>query len=88
MFPNPTPGPTTIDFTLPTSGVVSAQILDVSGRVVRELFNGTRSSAHAGPFSLTWDGRDDAGRRVASGVYVARVDGPLGMSTSRVVVAR
>jgi hypothetical protein len=88
IFPNPTPGPITIDFTLPTSGWISAEILDVSGRVVRELFSGTEPNGHAGELSLMWDGRDDAGKRVAAGVYVARVQGPGCMRANRVVVAR
>ena len=88
VFPNPSAGPITIDFTLPTSGWISAQILDVSGRVVRDLFNGTYPHVYAGEFSLTWDGRDAAGRRVAAGVYAARVETEEGISSGRVVVAK
>ena len=88
VLPNPTTGPITLDFTLPASGWVSAQILDVSGRVIRDLFNGTYPHVYAGEFQLTWDGFDNTGQRVSSGVYIARVDGPGGRRTSRVVVAR
>jgi parallel beta-helix repeat protein len=70
VFPNPTAGPITIDFALPAAGWISAQILDASGRVVRDLFCGTYTHVYAGDLSLTWDGRDDAGRLVASGVYL------------------
>jgi hypothetical protein len=88
IFPNPTAGPVTIDFTLPGSDLISVKILDVSGRVVRDLFNGRYPYVDPGEFSLTWDGRDDAGTRVAAGVYLARVEGQGGRRTTRVVVTR
>jgi hypothetical protein len=69
IFPNPTTGHITIDFDLPTTGQVSTRILDVSGRVVRHLFDGTYPQIYAGEFSLAWDGLDDAGRMAAPGVY-------------------
>jgi hypothetical protein len=68
--PNPFPERTTIPFYLPRSGEVSIGIYDVMGRRVRALEAGWRM---AGDHALEWDGRDDAGRRVASGAYVARI---------------
>ena len=48
-------------------------IYDVTGRRVRIL---TRGSRKAGNYALRWDGLDDEGRRVASGVYLAQLVTP------------
>jgi hypothetical protein len=49
-------------------------VLDESGRTVKLL----RAVPAAGPDSLAWDGRDDAGRRVAAGEYRVRFTGAFG----------
>jgi hypothetical protein len=69
-YPNPFNPTTTISFTLEQSSRVSLQVFDVSGRVVRDL-----ASEALGPgyHHRHWDGRDNAGRRVASGVYFYRL---------------
>jgi flagellar hook assembly protein FlgD len=58
---------------------------DVSGRLVRTLVEGTRS---AGVHRVEWDGRDDGGRRLAAGVYLARLEGAGEVRTRKVVLAR
>jgi hypothetical protein len=68
--PNPFLERTTIPFYLPRGGEVSVGIYDVMGRRVRVLEPGWHT---AGDHALEWDGRDDAGRRVPSGAYVARI---------------
>jgi flagellar hook assembly protein FlgD len=45
-------------------------LYDAAGRLVRTIANGVRFSGNG---SLQWDGRDDSGRVVASGVYWVRV---------------
>ena len=57
-------------------------------RIARTLRHLLSAPHPAGDHSLLWDGKDDDGREVAAGVYVARVQGPSGMTTSRVVVAK
>ena len=68
--PNPFNPETTIRYELPTAGAVWLSLYNVSGQLIRTLVDGEHS---AGAYSVTWDGRDDAGRDVASGVYVARM---------------
>jgi hypothetical protein len=68
-FPNPFNPQTTIAFTLNGNARVRLTVHDVRGRVVRTLADGDMA---AGEHALQWDGRDDAGRTVASGVYFAR----------------
>jgi hypothetical protein len=70
-YPNPFNPTTTIPFTLRAHGHVELVIYDSAGRRIRTLISGVRSA------SLThraeWDGRDDNGRPVASGVYFYRL---------------
>jgi uncharacterized repeat protein (TIGR01451 family) len=64
--PNPLNSGTVIVFTLPSESKVALSVYDVGGRRVRALFEGRRA---AGEHRMTWDGRDDAGHLVASGIY-------------------
>jgi len=68
--PNPFNPATTLRFALPHNGRVSLTIFDISGRLVRTLVDGRFD---AGRHSAVWDGTDDAGRSVASGVYLYRL---------------
>jgi hypothetical protein len=69
--PNPFNPSTAIRFDLAAGGPVTLRIFDVRGRLVRVLADGTRA---AGRHMVEWDGRDERGRSVASGVYVYRLD--------------
>ena len=70
--PNPGRHGTTIAFTVGGSAPapVRVAVFDVLGRLVRTLWDGP---AAPGACSLVWDGRNDAGMRVAAGTYMARV---------------
>jgi hypothetical protein len=72
--PNPFAGATAIRFGLPRTGRADLGVFDARGRRVRSLVAGT---IEAGEHALTWDGRDDRGRRAAAGVYfyILRADG-------------
>ena len=67
-YPNPFNPLTTISFTLPVSCIVDLSVCDVTGREVRALVSGYRS---AGENTAIWDGRDDSGKPVSSGVYLS-----------------
>lgn len=77
IFPNPVRAGARV--TAPGEGRLT--IHDASGRRVRALAPGSASAA-------LWDGRDEAGRMVASGVYFLRYEAPSGSMTRRFVVAR
>ena len=49
---------------------VAVEVFDIRGRRVRRLLQGTLPP---GPHQLVWDGRDSAGRAMASGVYLYRI---------------
>ncbi|RKZ14332.1 hypothetical protein DRQ50_09125 [bacterium] len=68
--PNPFNPMTIISFNLPYTAEVSLQVVDVRGRVVRNLLRG--DVHNAGPHQVIWRGRDDAGHQVATGVYFYR----------------
>jgi hypothetical protein len=64
--PNPFNPRTTIFYELPEASVVSLAIYDVTGRVVRTLVDGAQPE---GRRSVEWDGTNDDGRPVESGIY-------------------
>jgi hypothetical protein len=83
--PNPFNPATTITFRVATSGQAMLRIYDVSGRRVATLVDG---SVTAGEHSLRWDGRNDAGRTVASGIYFMRLDAPGFMQVRQMTLIR
>jgi hypothetical protein len=68
--PNPFRHGVGIRFTPPTAGPWKVEVLDVSGRRVRRLAEGWSESS---PVDVAWDGLDDLGGRVPSGIYFVRV---------------
>ena len=69
-FPNPFNPHLTITFSLPADSQGSLIIHDVSGRLVRVLNEGTFTQ---GANEIVWNGQDDHGQEVASGVYFVRL---------------
>jgi len=69
-IPNPFNPMTTIRFDLPVAGQAQLSIYDLAGRLVRVLVEGERP---AGSHEAVWDGRDQSGRAMASGSYLARL---------------
>jgi hypothetical protein len=69
--PNPFNPQTTIRFELEAQSVVDVTIFDPAGRRIRSILAGHQYDA--GPRVVVWDGRDDTGAGVASGVYLVRV---------------
>jgi hypothetical protein len=68
--PNPFNPMTTIDFEVGEPDDVRLEIFDLEGRRVRVLLTERRA---AGPHRIRWDGADDAGHAIASGVYLCRL---------------
>jgi hypothetical protein len=66
--PEPARGPVTLAITSAGSGAQTVEIHDVTGRLVRRLTGGWQPS---GTRLLLWDGRDDGGAPLPSGVYLA-----------------
>jgi len=70
-YPNPFNPKTTIRFSLAQSEKVDLSIYSVTGRRIRRLADGAKMGA--GVYELEWDGRDEGGGRVATGVYFAKL---------------
>jgi type VI secretion system secreted protein Hcp len=83
--PNPTHGQTEFRFSLPADSNAQLALFDLRGHLVRELHHGWTS---AEPTVAVWDGTDDGGKRVAQGMYVARLTYPGREVTQRITVLR
>jgi flagellar hook assembly protein FlgD len=83
--PNPFNPRTTIRFDLPAAGTVRLAIYDVAGRLVKVLVEG---EIPAGSHEAVWDGRDSAGRGMASGGYFARLQAGGKVETVRMGLVR
>jgi hypothetical protein len=70
-YPNPFNPSTTIRFALPTQSVVSLKIYNILGQEVATLVN---TEHPAGFFTVEWNGRNQYGSPVASGVYFYRIE--------------
>ena len=84
-YPNPFNPSTRLRFVVPSAGLVSIRVHDLAGRVVRTLVDGSRD---AGRHEVVWQGRDDAGQPLASGVYLAQVRTNEGVSSQKLVLAK
>ena len=71
-YPNPFNPNTTIALALAKDAEVSVRIFNVKGQVIRTLLNG---NVKAGIHNLLWNGADDDGNTVSSGIYLVKVQG-------------
>ena len=85
LSPNPYRGPVTLELSLEEAGLADLAIYDVQGRLVRHLVNGRQE---AGVHRVAWDGRDQFGRNLGSGVYVARLANGKSASSVKLVRTR
>ena len=84
-MPNPFNPTTRIGYSLSIASTAQLMITDVRGRVVRTL---VQTHQEAGDYVAIWDGRDDHGHRVASGVYFYHLKAAGRVESRRMVVAR
>ena len=84
-FPNPFNPTTTISYSLPSRSRLTLDIFDVLGRRVRTLVDGLRP---AGKYTAEWDGCDDDGRPVSSGVYLYRLTAGQFAQTRKMVLVK
>ena len=82
-FPNPFNPTTTIAFSLAHESNVKLVIYNMLGQRIRTLVNGKHAP---GSHSVVWNGRDDQGRMVSSGVYFYRLQAGRFIETRRMVL--
>ena len=85
-LPNPFNPTTVIRFDLAHAGQVELRVFDVAGRLVKTLAN-AKFDAKAG-HAVTWNGLDDDGRRVPSGIYFYRLVTDDFASTRKMIVLK
>ncbi len=69
-YPNPTGGATTIAFAARRDADLTVEVYSVAGR---RIWTSRLAAAAGQTASLQWNGRDEAGRPAASGIYLVRV---------------
>lgn len=84
-YPNPFNPSTEIRFSLAKPSDVTLEVYDIMGRVVATLVNEPRS---AGYHKVTWDGRNNAGQTVSSGVYFYRLKAGEFVATKKMVLLK
>ncbi|MCD6336205.1 MAG: T9SS type A sorting domain-containing protein [Candidatus Latescibacteria bacterium] len=85
-YPNPFNPTATIRYQLPEPGNVNLTIYDLLGQEVRVLVSETQPG---GWYRARWDGKNEAGKRVASGVYLYRLKVGEGfLQTRKMMVVR
>lgn len=84
-YPNPFNPTTTLSFSLPAEMVCNLEIYNVRGQKVKTLLNENKM---AGRHSIVWDGKDDNGRSVSSGVYFYRLTTPNRTHISKMLLMK
>ena len=76
----------TIHYIISHNSSVNLSIYDTSGRLVRTLVN--ENSEIAGDYTVKWDGKDNNGEKVSSGVYFSRLKTEDFTSTKKIILVR
>jgi len=84
-YPNPFNPETTVRYTVPARGPVELAVYDLRGERVTTLVDRDHAP---GAFTATWNGRNVRGEAVGSGVYFARLAGPGGTRTYKLVLLK
>ncbi len=85
IAPNPTRENIVIEYQLPTTQKVSLNVYNVSGRLVKQL---VEAEEQAGTHKVSWNGRDQRGNPVASGVYFYQLKVENKRLTRKLIVTR
>ncbi len=84
-YPNPFNASTTIEYSLPSAVEVNLEVYNILGQRVRTL---KRGRTPAGEHRAVWDGRDDTGHAVSSGVYLIRLQTQTGQVVRKVMMIK
>jgi hypothetical protein len=83
--PNPFNPSTQFTFELPKDGRVKVGVYDVTGGLVRRIYEG---GAQKGTHTFAWNGRDQGGRPVAAGVYFVKLDAEDGAYSQKITLVK
>ncbi|MBK7671269.1 MAG: T9SS type A sorting domain-containing protein [bacterium] len=82
-YPNPFNPSTAVSFVLPEAGDINLGVFDLRGACVKVLHRG---HLEAGEHAVTWDGRNERGSAIASGVYLVRLETAGGARSLRLTM--
>ena len=84
-YPNPFNPETTVRYTLPEKGRVTIDVFDVRGTHIATLVDAVTP---AGAYTIKWNGHDDRGNAVGSGVFFARLTSPVGIRSYKMTLLK
>lgn len=84
-YPNPFNPRTTISYQLPTASLVSLRVFDILGRLVSTLVSGSRP---AGAHVIQWDGNNEKGEPMPSGVYLYQLSAGSSEVTKKMILLK
>ena len=84
-YPNPFNRGTVIRFDLPRRQIVDLAVYNLAGQQVATLIHGFRP---AGAYTMRWDGRNEEGQTLASGLYFYRLSGDRFAETRQMVLVK
>jgi hypothetical protein len=84
-YPNPFNPATTIEYSLPKRGHVTIEIFNLLGQKVRTLMDEYKST---GNYTITWDGTDNSGNQLSTGIYFCRLHAGDYVQTKKLVLIK
>lgn len=84
-YPNPFNPTTTIAFNLSTNDNISLDIYNIKGQKVKNLYKGYAST---GTHKIVWDGRDNNGNEVSSGIYFTKISGQHSSAFNKMILMK
>lgn len=85
IYPNPFNPETTISFNIPKPGKVNLSIYNIKGQLVKTLLDEETS---AGTHSLVWNGKDERGKSVATGIYFSKIKTDTDIQTKKMLLMK
>jgi hypothetical protein len=84
-YPNPFNAETEIRFSLPVAGHATVRVFNLLGQEVALLLD---SDVEAGPHTVRWNGLNDSGKKVSSGIYMFRLQSGPYVGTRRMLLVK
>jgi len=86
-YPNPFNPATTIQFDLPEAAIVDLRVFNLLGNEVWRYESG-KINLNAGRYHVVWNGRDNDGNAVSTGMYIIRISTPKFSDTKKVMLVK
>jgi len=85
IFPNPATSEVSITFDLPAASKLQINIYDITGKLIRQLFNGNENT---GTKTLSWDGNLENGTPANTGIFLIKIETERQILVSKVSLVR